>query len=127
MNTYLILILGGGLMMLNGIHHWRKAERLTANGKKTKGIIFANNLKASGLHFPVVRFLTDKKEWITQELDTGYKIPMNEGEEVDIVYHADDPQDFQINKNFELLILPRLLVALGVTGIIAGTVGYITT
>jgi hypothetical protein len=65
-----------------------------------------------GYYYPVVRFLTDKKEWITQQLNIGQTPPMKEGTKVEVIYDPDEPTTVQINSRFLLEILPRLFVML---------------
>jgi hypothetical protein len=127
MNTDLTILFGSTIFLAVGIGLWRKGNQLIGNGKKAKGIIFKNNYSFidGGLYYPVIRFLTDKKEWITQELDVGYKIAKDEGTEIEILYDMDDPTNIQVNSNFELAILPRLFVAIGLFGFIIGVLEYL--
>jgi hypothetical protein len=127
MNTDLTILFGSTIFLAVGIGLWRKGNQLVGNGKRAKGIIFKNNYSFidGGLYYPVIRFLTDKKEWITQELDVGYKIAKDEGTEIEILYDMDDPTNIQVNSNFELAILPRLFVAIGLFGFILGVLEYL--
>jgi hypothetical protein len=72
------------------------------------------------LYYPVVRFLTDKQEWITQELNTGYSPAKKEGTKLEIIYDPNDPQSIQINSAFQLKILPRLLIIAGIVLLLFG-------
>jgi hypothetical protein len=127
MNTDLTILFGSTIFLAVGIGLWRKGNQLVGNGKRAKGIIFKNNYSFidGGLYYPVIRFLTDKKEWITQELDVGYKIAKDEGTEIEFLYDMDDPTNIQVNSNFELAILPRLFVAIGLFGFILGVLEYL--
>jgi hypothetical protein len=127
MNTDLTILFGSTIFLAVGIGLWRKGNQLVGNGKRAKGIIFKNNYSFidGGLYYPVIRFLTDKKEWITQELDVGYKIAKDEGTEIEILYDMDDPTNIQVNSNFELAILPRLFVAIGLFGFILGVLEHL--
>lgn len=106
-----------------GMLLWRKGNHLLTTGKKATAIIFKNNFHSgggSGVYHPVVRFLTDKQEWITQELDIGYSPAKKEGTKLEIIYDPDAPTNVEINSTFQLEILPRIMVAAGICGLIFG-------
>jgi hypothetical protein len=108
-----------------GIHLWQKGSYLLRHGKKTNAVIFKNNYSKgssgnSGTYHPVVRFLTDKQVWITQELSIGYNPPKKEGTKVEVIYDPEEPTDVEINSRFQLEILPRLLVCIGVLFLVLG-------
>ena len=73
-----MIILGISMVAtIVGILLWQKGAYLLATGKKAKAILLKNNYHRGtegdgGYYYPVVRFLTDKQEWITQELSIGY-------------------------------------------------------
>jgi len=104
-----------------GAHHWQKGNHLLRNGKKTRAIIFKNNCESNesdGIYYPVVRFLTDKQEWITQELSIGYNPAKEEGTKLEVIYDPDDPNSVEISSGIQLKILPRILVIAGILGLI---------
>ena len=107
-----------------GIHLWQKTNHLLTSGKKAKAEIFKNNYSSSagfgGMYYPVVRFLTDKQEWITQELSIGYSPAKKEGTKLEVIYDPDDPTNVEINSTFQLEVLPRILVIIGVFGLVFG-------
>lgn len=108
-----------------GILLWQKGNHLLTTGKKAKAIIFKNNYSsgtrtAGGIYYPVVRFLTDKQEWITQELSIGYSPAKKEGTKLEVIYDPDDPTNVEINSTFQLEILPRIFVIIGVCGLVFG-------
>lgn len=121
----IILLAISMLIVTAGILLWQKGTYLLATGKKAKAIIFKNNFSPgtggnSGTYFPVVRFLTDKQEWITQELSIGYTSAKSEGTELEVLYDPEDPSNVEINSSFQLEILPRILVIIGGCGLILG-------
>lgn len=92
-------------------------------GKKAKAIVFKNNYHPgtggnAGTYYPVVRFLTDRQEWITHELNIGYTPAREEGTELEILYDPEDPTQVEMNSTFQLKILHGILVILGVCGLI---------
>jgi hypothetical protein len=66
----------------------------------------------------VDRFLTDKQEWITKELSIGYSPAKREGTKLQVSYDPEDPTNVEITSSLQLEILPRLLVALGICGLV---------
>jgi hypothetical protein len=124
MDTSIIVLIISGVLVVAGAILWRKGNHLLANGKKAHAIIFKNNYSTSGsnggVYYPVVRFLTDKQEWITQELNIGYSPPKPEGTKLEVLYDPDDPTNVEINSSMQLEFLPRLFVGLGIAGLIFG-------
>jgi hypothetical protein len=124
MDSEIILLIISGVLVIVGAVLWQKADHLLANGKKANAIIFKNTYSGSGAsggtYYPVVRFFTDKQEWITQELNTGYLPAKPEGTKLEVLYDPDDPTNVVINSSAELEVLPRLFVGLGIAGLIFG-------
>jgi hypothetical protein len=104
-----------------GFRLLQKGSYLLKNGRKAKAIIFKNNQKSSRtriMYYPVVRFLTDKQEWISQELNTGSNPAKREGTSVEVIYDPDKPSTVEINTGFRLKVLPIVLLAIGLTGLL---------
>jgi hypothetical protein len=72
-----------------------------------------------------VRFLTDKQERITQKLSIGYSPAKKEGIKLKVIYDPENPTNVEINSTLQLELLPRLFVALGIGGLIFGTLEYL--
>jgi hypothetical protein len=109
---------------------WLKGNRLLTSGKKAKAIIFKNHYKPGtdiefDAYYPVVRFLTDNQEWITQELSIGYSPAKAVGTELEVIYDPKNPNNVEPNSTFQLRILPRILVVIGVCGLVFGIWGYL--
>lgn len=129
MDTELIILLISFGFLLVGTILWQKGNHLLTNGKIADAVIFKNNFQPSrsggGTYYPVVRFLTDKHEWITQELSIGYSPAKEEGTKLQVIYDPEDPTKVEINSTLQLELLPRLFVALGIGGLIFGTLEYL--
>jgi hypothetical protein len=120
----IILTISTGAIAI-GIHLWQKGNHLLTTGKRAKAVIFKNNYSSGtagnvGMYYPVVRFLTDKQEWITQELSIGYSLAKKEGTKLEVIYDPDEPTNVEINSTFQLEVLPRILVIIGVFGLVFG-------
>jgi len=106
-----------------GVYHWQKGRYLLTNGKRAHAIVFKNNTSSDSdnltVYYPVVRFLTEKQEWITQELGMiGTSTPMREGRKVIVIYDPDEPTNVEIFSSFRLRTLPLLLAVLGGCGLV---------
>src|SRR5690554_3506193 len=112
MDPELIIIIISAAFIIISVKLRLKGNHLLLNGKKATAIIFKNKLSGtgSGMYYPVVRFLTDKQEWITQELNIGYSPPLPEGKQLEVVYDPDDPTTVEINSSFQLEILPKIFL-----------------
>jgi|GEM_PF-5939660 len=99
-----------------GLFSLEKRSRLLKKGKKVKGIVYSNNFKMNhrgdGLYYPVIRFLTDQNEWITQELNVGMNRPMQESEEIEVLYDPASPTDMIVNSG-AVSYVPYGLIAIG--------------
>ena len=127
MDSALIILIISSVLIIVGVVLWQKGNHLIANGKKAKAVIFKNNFDSSssgGVYFPVVRFLTDKQEWITQQLSIGYSPAKPEGTKLEVIYDPEEPTNVEINSAFQLEMLPRLFVIIGVVGLIWGILEY---
>lgn len=128
MDTAWIIVIASTIFLVVGTLMWQQTNRLAASGKRCIGTIISNNYKCDkdgGYYYPVVRFVTDNKTWITQELNVGFQPAKKEGAKIKIIYNPEDPNDFQLDSIFLLHIIPRLLVAVGITGIAYGLMMYL--
>jgi len=122
MKEEIVILVISVIFIAFGVHLLLKGNHLLTNGKKAKAIIFKNHYIYSGtdtgLYYPVVRFLTDKQEWITQELSIGYNPEKDVGAKLEIIYDTDDLTNVEINSTFQLKIIPGIFLAIGLCGII---------
>lgn len=61
-------------------------------GKLAKGIVLENKRNVDS-YFPIIRYKTEDKEWITVELNVGSNYPKSVGQEIEVYYDPDNPQD----------------------------------
>lgn len=129
MSAPVIILLISAAFIIVGAVLWQKGNYLLKHGKKTTAMVYTNNFSrdrdGGGTYMPVVRFLTDKDEWITHELSIGYSPALPEGTKLEVLYDPDEPTNVEINSSTQLEILPRLFVLLGVLGFIFGTLEYL--
>jgi hypothetical protein len=119
MSTEIWMIVGSAIVLACGVYLWQRAVHLVSNGNRAEAVIIRNNFNSSDdLYTPVVRFETDKKKWIEQELNISVKPKMQEGQKINVIYDPENPTDISINSTFFLEVMPRILVALGLFGLI---------
>lgn len=123
MISELIILLVSIAVIGVSLYVWKRAKHLLANGKIATGTIIDNIYEYTakgGVYYPVVRFLTAKKEWITKQLDTGSNPPMTEGRRVEVVYDSEAPENFMIYSPVVMKVVPLVFVAIGVCGFVFG-------
>ncbi|MDB5013643.1 MAG: hypothetical protein JWQ25_1845 [Daejeonella sp.] len=129
MNQELLILIASVVFLVIGVIIWQKGRYLKSNGKKADAVVFSNKLSRTGsnggVYYPVVRFLTDQKEWITQELSIGYSPAKPEGTKLQVLYDPKNPTNVQVNSTIQLIILPGMFVAIGVVGLVFGTLEYL--
>jgi len=116
------------IFLIIGIKLWERGNALLKNGRRVNAIVFKNkfeNSRDGGIHYPIVRFLTDKNEWVTQELSIGYSPPKPEGSKVEVIYDPEDPNKVEINSSFQLEILPRLFVGFGLATLVVAALVFL--
>lgn len=109
---YILLLILSLIILFVGGLSWQKNSHLLQFGKKADGIIFKNNL-VDGMYYHVVRFLTDKQEWVTQELAVGENVALKEGTKIKVIYDPDNPNHVEIGSSLNLHVLPVIFIFVG--------------
>jgi hypothetical protein len=82
-----------------------KYKKIAAEGTEAEGIIFdkvSSSISIGGNYtnstYPVVRFVTQDKEWITEQASVSMLLPWSykKGQEVTVIYRKEKPTDFFI-------------------------------
>ncbi len=92
-----------------------KYKKISTNGIEADAIIF--DIESSPTNgdttvtFPIVRFVTEKNEWITQKASVSI-IPYSykKGQSVVVVYSKDKPSDFFIKSNWTNGVLIAMII-----------------
>ncbi|MFL9845007.1 DUF3592 domain-containing protein [Flavobacterium rhizosphaerae] len=120
-NEIIVFIISVPFIMV-GNNLLLKRNYLKISGKKATAIIYKNNRKygsdSDETYYPVVRFLTDKNEQITQELDCGTNPPRTLGKHIEVLYDPLNPNNVIENNTFNTIALPWLFIVLGTSGIL---------
>lgn len=110
--------------MTIGVIVWIRGNRILSRGKRAVAKIIFNTYKpdndgeGGGTHYPTINFITDKNESVTKELTIGTMPARSVGTTINVVYEPENPYEFVPTPGLLLVILPRVLVAMGLTGII---------
>ena len=127
-DSELIVAIISLITFLAGAKLRQKGNYLLAHGRKTEAVIFTNNYKSDsngGMYYPVVRFTTEKNEWITQELSIGFNPAKPQGTKLQVIYDPDDPKEVAINSTLYLEIIPLLLISIGCIGFFVSIADYL--
>ena len=105
---YLFLFIGF-IAMITPLFYKSKTENLEKTGERCEGIIFkldysnsfgSDTISSTTKDKITVRFVTNKKEWITEDLNTDFMISYTgqykEGEKVAVIYNPENPSEFTI-------------------------------
>ncbi|WP_160143473.1 DUF3592 domain-containing protein [Chryseolinea soli] len=130
MDFELFIVILSSVLLIVGAKLWQDGNHLVKNGKTATAVVFRNNFKTyleggSGLYYPVVRFLTDKQEWITEELSVGYNPKKREGAKLRVIYDPENPTEVEIHSILQLRILPLLFIVAGVAGMGLSSLEYL--
>jgi hypothetical protein len=113
----------------------KKIKSVTKNGKEAEGIIFElvqdetivdtpkdlSNMDTSHLKIPVIRFLTQNKQWITgKSLIKFSTIFLKPGQKVNVVYNSENPDEFLLKTKPALSIMVSLFLIAGISNLAYG-------
>jgi hypothetical protein len=126
----LILLAGGTFLAVFGIGKLNEREKLIKSGIKVEGIVFdietvwdTGSDVRSTTYYPVIRFVTTDKEWITEKYNVGSNPSVySVGDKVKVIYDRADCKHFMIN-NTQTKLLGPALIAVG-TLLILGVIMY---
>jgi len=121
--TPYILIIAGLIGALLSIFKTTKNKILIQSGQKTEGIIFdqrASSFDNNNTNDKVVvRFVTDKQEWITKEIDQDFAVfftgQYKKGDRITIFYDRNNPNNFYVANKQSETIGRVFLFVVGVT------------
>lgn len=122
-NIDIIIAVGIGLsLLLFGIYFRKKISKINKNGIEVEGIVFdtvQSDSMRSSANYPIIRFVTLEKEWITEEYNIS-TIPgvLKEGQKVKVIYNSNNPKEFYIKSKI-ISTIPVLAFALAILIILA--------
>lgn len=101
-----------------------KKKQLIANGIETDGIIYgfdSSEIYDSSASYPVIRFLTREKVWITEKADIALpRFFLKEGQKVTVIYNAENPKEFIYKTSFDFTKLSYVFLVAGIICLAAG-------
>jgi hypothetical protein len=120
----LILLAGGVFLTVLGIGKMRGRRKLLKNGIRVEGRVIENHFSVSGqIYYPVIRYVTLEKDWVTKKYDIGSSPPaFKEGETVKVIYSPDNHEQFMLDNWHSKLFAPALIIV-GIA-LIASVIAY---
>ena len=113
-----LIIIAISIALFYGAFQFRlKTKKISVKGVEAEGIVFyiveSDNIN-SHANYPVIRFLTSEKEWITEEYDISAGPNLfKKGQRVSVIYNPDNPREFFI-KSESTILMPVLAIILAV-------------
>jgi len=125
-----LFILVGVLVMILPFTKSTSAKTLATKGERCEGIVFQLGYKErSGLWLQddsdikvkdkiTIRFVTNKQEWITADLDTESMLlwtgQYKEGDRVTVIYNPENPNEFTIETKQSLEVKKLVFIIIGI-------------
>jgi hypothetical protein len=121
-----IAIMAMGIAVLYMAVKFRSnTKNIAKNGEQVEGVVFdivQDTNPQSQAKFPVIRFVTSRKEWITEQYNIS-TLPgfLKKGQKIIIIYNPDNPKEFFV-KSRTNSIVPVLLFLFGMIILSMGVV-----
>jgi cell shape-determining protein MreD len=109
------LIILSFVVILIAIITLTKYKKISATGIEAEGVIFdmesSSTSSDATVTYPIIRFLTEKNEWITQKASVSI-IPgsYKKGQTITVVYLKDNPTAFFIKSNWTNGVLAIMII-----------------
>jgi hypothetical protein len=126
LNIFAIVI--GIIVIIGAIFFMRKGKKLREEGIEAEGVVFdteQSTINNSSISNPIIRFTTEKNEWITAKSNTGVIPRMyKKGDKVIVIYQKENPSYFVIKDNttkaipYILIIIAFVVMILGIYGLV---------
>jgi hypothetical protein len=136
-STYLALAVTGIIFLIIGYLKRKKIKRLATTGIRVEGVVFSIDREAGvnfGIgsqnsigpsYYPVIRFVTADKEWVTQTYYVSTFPRYKEGDKVIVIYNPEKITEFIIDDISTKLV--SYLFWLGILMIAAGVIVFVVT
>jgi hypothetical protein len=106
----------------------RKGQRIMGKGKHAIATIVDNRLDRDSdgdVYYPIISFTTDKNQTVTKELDWGISPPRKVGKTMGVAYDPENPNDLITYPRLKHRIIPGILLAAAVAGIVFAITKYV--
>jgi len=129
----LLFLLIGLVFTIIGFSKRSQRINLIKNGVKAEGVVYSVEKDFSGTlgnqsvtYYPVIRYLTQEKDWVTEKYDVGLGSigSYNEGDKVTVIYDPNCNTQFIIDDKSTKYIGP-IFIVLGAGLIVASIVCYL--
>lgn len=125
MEFYAIIFFIGLVFLTFGAFRLNRNNYLLSDGIRARGrvieVVRESDSDNGHFYYPVYEFVSTKHGLITKKSDIGlswnaYKV----NQKINVLYLEDDPYTCAINNTFRLVVIPRLLIAIGITILTTG-------
>ena len=130
---YIFILLGIALILFPFVVK-PAIERLAKSGERCEGVVFQLDYKSKVIDMMhedtitkdkiTIRFVTQKQEWITADLDTSFMLlypgRFKEGDTVPVIYDPNNPSDFTIETKQSPGMMKILLALAGAAFLLVG-------
>jgi hypothetical protein len=121
----LIIVAGGAFLAVLSFGKWTEYKKMLVTGKRVEGVVFdmENTMDITSiafddgssagnrLHYPIIRYVTLEKEWVTKKYSIGSNpSPYNIGDTVKIIYDTNDIEHFIIDDNQSRFTWPLVMI-----------------
>lgn len=107
----------GIVLLYVAIRFRLNTQKIAKKGIETEGVVFdivpSKNIDSKA-NYPLIRFVTSEKEWITEEYNISAMFGFfKKGQKVTIVYNPDNTREFVV-KSPITSVVPILVMILGI-------------
>ena len=98
----LIPLIGGIIAIIVAFLSRNMKDSLVATGKSAEGIVFdtITDSGPDGMTWPIIRFTTEKQEWITEKANITTPDLLKQGKTVTVFYNPEDPKEFIVQSKY---------------------------
>lgn len=122
MNGLIIIIFGIAIFYV-AFKFQLNTKKIAKIGEQAEGVVFdivESSDTKSQVRYPIIRFVTSQKEWITEQYSIS-TLPgfFKKGQKVTIIYNPNNPKEFFV-KSAVTSIAPMVAIALAVITLAVG-------
>ncbi|MDX1938368.1 MAG: DUF3592 domain-containing protein [Flavihumibacter sp.] len=122
-----LFFIGGLVSTCLGVKYQKAYKKIIQNGITAEGIVFefagSNETwigEPAESPTPVIRFVTNKQQWITQEATISfYSSGLKQGDKVTVIYNENEPEQFIIKSFLTTAWVHYLFIIAGVIAMLA--------
>ncbi|MBL3655203.1 DUF3592 domain-containing protein [Fulvivirga sediminis] len=108
----------GGILFIIGLYFYLKCQELMSKGKRTMARVNDFVLQKN-MYYPIINYTTENDEVFIEKLNIGSNPPKyKKGDQIPIIYSAQNPQDFMIDDPVYTEVVYKILMAVGLIAVV---------